>query len=480
MTAERQRGAGKRKRVTIDRIGTRHRMRQKVAADPTLAALIGIAGLALALRLAMVWYARNVPATPGPAFDSPVYLQLGMDWSRGRPLAGIAPGPPNLVGTQWYFAPGYPVFLGAIQAMRHLLGDHGNLRVWIGVAQAALGAWAVLLVGLLARRMPFHPRPARVLGILSAAVLALWPGQILGTAVVLSEGLFTPALLTGVALLVWRPTPPKWALVASGAIFGALLFTRYGALPLIVPATYVAVLGPTAKLRSLSFDADLLRRGGAFLGGCLVIAAPWAVMHNSTTGNGFYPDSSAIVNLCQGNREGGNGEFDPMAEPCDTRRYSDAEIQQRTRRWIVSNIDEQPGLIRTRFRETMESDSYAASEYPNAGVPSELFQGSDERYARAADSWWSVARWVSAVGLAIGIIRWRAAFRRSALIILSTLLGALSTTGTARYHDPIVPLLAICVATVPVVLWEWLSSGGFGLPARRTANPRRERSKAST
>jgi hypothetical protein len=446
-------------------VGTLRACSRRFADDRTLLAVAGIALIALGLRLAVVWHARAIPATPGNAFDSPTYLRLASDWSRGRPLDGVFHLPPRPTGTDWYYPPGYPVFVGAIEAVRRLTGDVGSLRVWVGVIQSVLGAWMVLLVGLLARRMPGRPAQARALGVGAAAVLAVWPNQVIGAAVVMSEGLFTPALVSAVALLVWRRDAARWQLATSGAIFGALIFTRYSAVPLLLPALYVAIVGSAERLRSVRLDRAHLHRAGWFLGGCILIAAPWSLFFHRTVGTGFYPQVSSAYNLCSGNHPGWDGRFDYQNPTCDLGTHSYDELNKTTRRWILGHLDEQPRLIQARFSATMASDHYNIGEYPHP-ADRQLFPGENNRYSVLSDYWWRGVGGTGLAGLAIGIAAWRPAFRRTALVLLSSLVGALVTTGTGRYHDSIVPLLAICIATVPVAAMGLAPRFRRGSPGR--------------
>jgi len=435
---------------------TPHTWILRVRADRSLQALAGITLLALVLRLAMVWYARHIPAVPADAFDSPVYLRLGYQWSRLEPLYGTRQWPPNPSGTNWFFGPVYPLMIGAVQALRHQAGDVGNLRVWLGVVQALLGAWTVLLVGLLTRRMPQHAGTARVAGLVAAALLALWPGQILGTAVIMSEGLATPLFVTGTALLIWRRNPSTVLVGAAGAIFGTLAYVRYSAVPLLALAAPVAAIGPSAPIRAAQWNRERFLLLGSFALGCSLAMTPWIALYHAGN-NGFFPADSAAYNLCIGNYDGANGRFDPSAKPCESEESTAGALNAETRRWILGNLDQQPRLIIQRLNETMKEDNYAAASYPTPNHQMLFPEGERHWLLEAADRWWRWAVVVSLVGLAVGLVTRGRMFRRFALLAIATLIGALTSTGTPRYHDALVPAMAIWSATALVDGSHWIA-----------------------
>jgi peptidoglycan/LPS O-acetylase OafA/YrhL/4-amino-4-deoxy-L-arabinose transferase-like glycosyltransferase len=113
--------------------------------------------------------------------------------------------------------PGYPVLLAAVE------GVTGGGVLTARLAGALLGALAVPLTVLLARRLGRSPRAALVAG----AVVALLPQQVLISTSLVSEVLFVPLTVAVVLCgLVHRQTGARWALWAAGASLGLAVVTR--------------------------------------------------------------------------------------------------------------------------------------------------------------------------------------------------------------------------------------------------------------
>ena len=176
-------------------------------------------------------------------------------------------------------APGYPYFLGGLYAAS---GD----SIALGrLANAALGALAVLLLYLIAKRI-WGPRIA----LLAAALGAVFPPLVLLSRELLSEPLFI-ALELGMVLSVLefrRLRKLRWAALA-GLLFGLAALTRNPgpalAIPLIVG---LWVLRPRLSWRATAAPALALL--------CAVLTiAPWTVRNAIefgrfvpiTTGTGF-------------------------------------------------------------------------------------------------------------------------------------------------------------------------------------------------
>jgi len=158
-------------------------------------------------------------------------------------------------------APGYPYFLGALYAIS------GN-SVTVGrLANAALGALAVLLLYLIARRIW-----GRRIALLAAALAAVFPPLVLLSRELLSEPLFI-ALELGMVLCILefrRLRELRWAALA-GLLFGLATLTRNPgpalAIPLIVG---LWILRPRLSRQAVVAPALALL--------CAVLTiAPWTV-----------------------------------------------------------------------------------------------------------------------------------------------------------------------------------------------------------
>jgi 4-amino-4-deoxy-L-arabinose transferase-like glycosyltransferase len=158
-------------------------------------------------------------------------------------------------------APGYPYFLGALYAAT-------NDSVTVGrLANAALGALAVFLIYLIARRIW-----GQEIALLAAAFAAVFPPLVLLSRELLSEPLFI-ALELGMVLCILefrRLRELRWAALA-GLLFGLATLTRNPGPALAVPLIVgLWVLRPRLSRRALAAPAVALL--------CAVLAiAPWTV-----------------------------------------------------------------------------------------------------------------------------------------------------------------------------------------------------------
>ena len=158
-------------------------------------------------------------------------------------------------------APGYPYFLGALYAVS---GD----SITVGrLANAALGALAVFLLYLIARRIW-----GQEIALLAAAFAAVFPPLVLLSRELLSEPLFI-ALELGMVLCILefrRLRELRWAALA-GLLFGLATLTRNPGPALAVPLIVgLWVLRPRLSRQALVAPALALL--------CAVLTiAPWTV-----------------------------------------------------------------------------------------------------------------------------------------------------------------------------------------------------------
>jgi len=181
-----------------------------------------------------------------------------------------------------FYPPGYPYFVAVFY---RILGSLEAVK-W---AQALVGASLVPAVGLLGART-FSPR----VGVLAAAVTALYPELIWFSVHFWSETLFMACLLWALerALAsdeVGRIGPA----IAGGLLCGLAALTRETALPVApLAALWLAWPGRVAAARA---------RGAAFLLAAVLTVVPWTA-RNWVVFHAFVPVSTfGPLNLWQGN-----------------------------------------------------------------------------------------------------------------------------------------------------------------------------------
>ena len=251
--------------------------------------LLGVVGLAAALRLVFVWWA------PDETYGDPIYYAFyAHQIAKGNGFTEFD-GSPAI-----FWMPGWPLLLSAVFAVFGPLTRAGM------VLNALLGAATAGMVGALGARLL-----GRAAGFAAGLLYAVWPGTIYLASVLLAETAFNfflvLALLLQVIALQQQPRARGAVLFAAGLGFGAAALTK--AEPLIlVPfllAHLVLVLGPRQGLR---------------LGACWLLAlalalGPWVVRNRLHFADRWIVTSATGgTNFWIGNHLGSTGINDLPAE----------------------------------------------------------------------------------------------------------------------------------------------------------------------
>jgi len=154
--------------------------------------------------------------------------------------------------------PLYPMLLSVVS---WLGGERTMAHRLMGLP---LGALTIVLVGLLGRRAG-GPR----VGLVAAAICALYPLMIATDGALMSETLYGP-LIAGTLLAAWRmlDAPGVWIAVATGALIGLAALTRSEAL-LLVPV----LAWPVAWRGGAGWPV----RAVVVAGACALVIAPWTI-----------------------------------------------------------------------------------------------------------------------------------------------------------------------------------------------------------
>lgn len=190
--------------------------------------VLAIAAIAFLARSRMVMATRDLLLSGDP-FD---YDRLGRLIAAGHGFGESVLSPSG--GPTAFRAPLYPLFLGGVYEVS------GGSMLAARLLQAALGAAAVVLLWLVARRL-FGRRAAFV----AATVAAVYPPLVVSSVALMSEAVFVPLLLGTVACgLVARdggPTAARWSL-AAGALFGLGMLARPNS-AVLIPVVLLLVAG---------------------------------------------------------------------------------------------------------------------------------------------------------------------------------------------------------------------------------------------
>ncbi len=263
------------------------------------AALAGVFGLALGLRLVHLALLRDAPFFAMPMGDGRVFDA----WARE-----LAAG--DWIGTEVFFqAPLYPYLLGVLYRVG---GAEPALALLVQSVLGALGC--VLLAAAGARLM------GRGAGTAAGLLLACYP------AAIFYDGLIQKAslALVGVCALLFvasrlRVRPTALGFVGMGLLLGGLALTRENAVVLGVPLLLAIALDDRARP---------VRRAGAValvLAGMIAMVLPAAV-RNATLGEGFVVSTSNLgPNLYIGNQRGADGLYTPLVPGRSSPDYERAD-----------------------------------------------------------------------------------------------------------------------------------------------------------
>jgi 4-amino-4-deoxy-L-arabinose transferase-like glycosyltransferase len=225
--------------------------------------LVTILLVALALRVAAIATDNGYePANDAFEYD---YYARAIAEGDGYPRSGylLQGGPTAIRG------PGYPYFLGGVYALSGSSTTAGRL------ASAVLGALAVLLIYLIARRL-WGSR----IGFVAAGLAAVFPPLVLLSRELLSESLFIVLELGAVlCALNFRRSGGslRWA-AAAGALCGLTLLTRNTGFALLV-CLPLGVLISQPRLRPRALVGPLVLLAVAAL-----VVAPWTVRNTAQFG----------------------------------------------------------------------------------------------------------------------------------------------------------------------------------------------------
>ena len=156
--------------------------------------------------------------------DEQEYLHLAQNAAAGRGLTyGAAEAASDV--ERFGRAPLYPLMLALIARV----APAAHVLAAIRVAQSILGAVAIVLLALVARRATVPSA-----GPIAAWVAAIYPPLVWMPAYVLSESLYAPLALGNVVLVGrlidsddrFRTSGPRWQLLMSGVLGGLAALTR--------------------------------------------------------------------------------------------------------------------------------------------------------------------------------------------------------------------------------------------------------------
>jgi tetratricopeptide (TPR) repeat protein len=438
----------------------RHENRKVRSAEQPLVAtatphwnlLLGVALLALIVRLVYIWQISQAPFFTLRIGDADAYHQWAL-----RIVAG------DWIGDGvFYQAPLYPYFLAVVYSM---LGDGVAM---VRFVQAVIGAGACTLLAAGGTAL-FGPR-----GAIAGVLLAIYPAAILldglleKTALV---GFFTAALLYLLSV-----KPARLHALLAGVVLGLLSLTRENALLLGLPA----LLWLLSRERQRTDDAALTRRGSwpaavAFVGGCALILLPIGARNYAVGGEFHLITSQFGPNFYIGNHAGATGLYDALvpghgsvaderadatqlAEQATERRLSPAEVSSfwaaRAFEFIRTHPAEWIGQLGRKLALTFNAGEIADTE------SQEVYAEWSSLLRVLAPFSFAVVFGLAAFGACLTAKSWRQFWFLHAVVLTCT-LSIVMFYVFARYRFPLVPGLLL------------LAAAGFAAWREKAARPMR-------
>ncbi|MGH2685789.1 MAG: ArnT family glycosyltransferase [Actinomycetota bacterium] len=418
--------------------------------------LLAILAVGTVLRVAWIVYAAREPQT---LIDPSLYSLYAERIADGHGYT-LPSGEPTA-----YFPPGYPMALGAlVWLVRGLPGGY-HLPTVVALFNLVLGVATIYLLFEVTRRVFDDLR----LGLVAAAVLALWPNVIFHTAVALTETLFNFLLLAALLLVVSRPwdeRPGVRRLVVFGLVLGASVMVRPISVLVLPALAWVWVRHTDWGWR---WAASRIAIAGV---ATVAVVVPWTVRNTRAMDEPVLISTNFGDNLCMGRFEGAKGGFsltpecfagfDHLERPeFETRR--NRETTERAIEYMLDHPIDELRLVWWRFFRTVENDHDAVRA-------AESYEGDEFMSDQWRDVWnWSADAYFFAVaGLAmvgVAVAERRADPRRAVLLWTAVAVGVppLVFFGDPRFKLPVVPFMAIAAA---LPLAKLVRSGSKSDPQR--------------
>jgi len=409
--------------------------------------LLAILLVATIVRAAWVLYAAREPQE----FHDPLFYKFyakqiadgnGYRLLDGQPVA--------------YFPIGYPGTLGLVFALlKHsIIPDNLVMATaWFNVVLSV--ATIGVLYGLGKRLFD------STVGLIAAAIFALFPNIVYHTAVPLTETLFLFLVATSLLVLFsgdWRERRLEpWRLVVFGLVLGYSGLVRPISLPFLLIILIVMLAWGFGWRRSIQYAA---------LAGVAAVAVilPWSIR------NFIVMDSPVIIStnlgddLCMGHYPGATGDF-ALPDLCfsgyEHLTHLESEIkrdQDNTRRAIRFAVDH-PGaeakLIVKKARWLWDHDHDGLDAAESYGDDKFIGENLRAFLAHIADGYFFVVMALGGIGIA-GLVYplWEPRRMVFLLAMLFVSFVPLVFFGDARFHVPTVPFVSVTAAWTIVMAWR--------------------------
>lgn len=413
-----------------------------------------IVAVGFGARLTWTLYARAEPPVDwflsGDQFS---YYHYGSEIARGRGYISYITGEATA-----YYPIGYPAILGALYFVVLHTPIPDNLLLATTLFHVVLGTASVALVFVVGRALA----TVRV-GLLAAALLAVFPNVIYQVATVQLETTFIFLVLVALAVIVthdWSTGPPSWPRLAA---FGASL----GVAVLVRPFAAVLFVGLAAALATLRLGWRRVAVAVAVpLGVVVAMSVPWTI-RNAIHMDAFIPSSTNMGDtLCIDRNLDATGGFrfadhDGCVDPGLPEVPRNSGNTKKAIRFVLDHPDRELLQIVRRARFMFRDDHDGILAVQTLGGGAFLSERVVDVAEPVADWYFYAVVGVAAVGIPAFAGRSR---RPERLIAASGFAGLLVIPlllwGNPRFHLPLAPFLVVSAALAIDRAWRRLDARG--------------------
>jgi 4-amino-4-deoxy-L-arabinose transferase-like glycosyltransferase len=412
--------------------------------------------LALAARAFWVTYAPADPTDGRHMDDTMFYYGSASRLTEGHGYTNPWAGDPT---AQW--PPGYSSLLASV----FLLPGPDVPAAWsANVVVGALTCVALYWVGVLIS--------GKKVGALAGLILAVFPGHVFFSSLVMSETLFTflvVVVMLLLAVVAKRAQPGLPLLLLTGAGVAAAALVRGQGLFLF----FVALL--LWWLSSADW-AHALQRATLVMMTAVALIIPWSV-RNYAAMNGFvFISTNDGGNFYMGHHERANGrfiylcdrwiaeQFDDLPRPEQEVAISNAALREGLR-FMFTHPWREVQLSGSKVRALYEDDEDALrwTHHPEVDSPVRSLKIISD----IANAYYFAVIAAAGLGLFYWSRRPRSALSLPLLVITVFTLGQLLFFATSRFHLPMLPSFALLAAFGLVQAWEQLGRWRRQEPDRR-------------
>jgi len=351
-----------------------------------------------------------------------------------------------------YYPVGYPAVLSAVFFVTdHTIGEHDVGAM--AVLNIVCGVATVFFVFAIGRRLA-----GDAVGLVAAAITAVYPNLVYHTAAPLTETLFNALLTLTVLVIISAPWserrfgPPKLAVI--GLLIGVCTLVRPVTVPIIAVLALAWLVYGFGWRRTIGYTALVSVVAAA-------VVAPW-IIRNAVTMHAAVLSTNTGDNLCMSRHVGSDGTFELPNPRCfsgpfdnETRPALEVDRDAQGRRLAFEFVRDHPldelGLWGKRLYHTFNTDSDAIVAVESYGdnpfLPSRL----RTVLQNTATAFFLVTMALSVVAVPMALRRGGPEWTVVLLIVPATVvLPVLATFGDPRFHVPALPFFAL-MAALPIV-----------------------------